>query len=102
MSILDDDTAEVDTVLRTTHGLAVLEDVHTREDTVVSLDDLVASLDVETDAFDDRRRLAVRLHHVTLPTLDEAGVIDYDATDRLVESGDGELVDQVLDLLREN
>lgn len=102
MSILDDDSTALDTVLTTEHGIAVLEDVHTREADIVSLDELVASLHDEVEAFDGRNRLAVRLHHVTLPMLDEAGAIDYDAADHRVEPQDGELVSQVIELLHEN
>lgn len=100
MSILDDNTAELETVLRTRHGLVVLEDVHTRDDATVPLDEIVTSLDVESDAFDDRHQLAVRLHHVTLPKLDEAGVLEYDLEDRLIECQDGEQVGQLLALLQ--
>lgn len=101
MSTLDDAISELDTVLTTKHGPAVLKDVHDRDDDVVSLDELVASLHAKGE-FDGRNRLAVRLHHVTLPKLEESGAIEYDAADHLVESRDGELVSLVVDLLQEN
>lgn len=102
MSILDDNTTEWDLVLTTSHGLAVLEDVHSREEPVVSLDELASSLDAESDASDSRRRLAVHLHHVTLPELDEAGVLDYDASDHRIEYQERELTTEFLDLLQED
>ncbi len=45
--------------------------------------------------------LAVRLHHVHLPMLDAAGVIDYDANEALVSYNDNPLVPLVVDVLRD-
>ena len=99
MSLLDDDAAAIDTILTTKHGRAVLKNIHSREDEIVSLDELAAALPAD-EAVDDRQRLTVRLHHDTLPKLDDAGAIHYDATDCRIESHDGELACRVVELLQ--
>lgn len=98
MSISDDYRDELEYVLTTRHGLAVLEDIYRRENDVVSLDELVASLHADSEPVDDRDRLAARLHHVTLPKLAQCGAIDYNAAERYVESEDEKLLSQITDL----
>lgn len=102
MSIWDDYRDELRYVLTTRHGRAVLEDIHRREDDVVSLDELVVSLHADSETVDGRDQLAERLHHVTLPKLEEFGAIDYNATARRIESQDGELLAQVANRLPMN
>jgi hypothetical protein len=58
--------------------LAVLHDSETR--TRSALATAVAERDDET-----AERVETRLHHVHLPVLDEAGIVDYDPQTELVE-----------------
>lgn len=55
----------------------LLQWVHRNDDRTVSLDDLVRRL-TESDVGDEHG-LRVALHHVHLPKLDAADVVDYDA-----------------------
>lgn len=47
-------------------------------ETVASLDDLVDHVVEATTGEPDRERIATQLHHVSLPKLDDAGVVEYD------------------------
>lgn len=96
---LPDDASAIGTVLATKHGRAVLENIHSREDEIVSLDELAAALRAD-EATDGRQQLTLRLHHATLPKLDDAGAIQYDAVDCRIESHDTELASRVVDLLQ--
>ena len=49
------------------------------EDDVASVEDLVDALVDHDESVDDRRHIAIKLHHVALPKLAEAGFIEYDA-----------------------
>ena len=65
-------------------------DVLSERDTPVALDDLAAAVaareTTESDPGADAvNRTAISLHHVHLPRLADAGVVEYDATDRRVD-----------------
>ncbi|WP_458210513.1 DUF7344 domain-containing protein [Haladaptatus sp. NG-SE-30] len=49
------------------------------DDDVASVEDLVDELIDHDETADDRRRIAIKLHHVALPKLAAAGFIEYDA-----------------------
>lgn len=55
---------------------AVRRYFRTHSTAVATLDDLAATIGDERD--EPQRRVAIRLHHVTLPKLADAGVLDYD------------------------
>lgn len=67
-------------VLADRHRRATLGYLRKSSDDVVSFGTLVtyiAESDVESDGH-DRGQLAVRLHHVTVPRLADAGLVEYD------------------------
>lgn len=59
-----------------------LESLRSREDTATTLTALAC--DTSTHERGRRSDAAVRLHHVTLPKLDGAGLVEYDAAERTV------------------
>ena len=65
-----------------------------------SVDDLATALARRTHA--DDTRVAVRLHHVALPKLDDVGVVDYDARTRTVRYHGHARLDQVQECLLES
>ncbi|MFC6837748.1 hypothetical protein ACFQHK_14735 [Halomarina ordinaria] len=71
-----------------------------REETNTELAVLADEL-ADADADAERDRVAVRLHHVHLPKLDDAGVLTYDAATRTVErEGAADRLDPYLMLAR--
>lgn len=59
----------------------------------VSVAGLAADLVEDADEPVDVDRAQVRLHHVALPKLDDAGLVDYDADERVVATtGEADLV----------
>jgi len=77
-----------------------------REDPVTTRDDLADVLrrvdsdsESDTDGETRRRRFAVELHHIHLPALADAGVIEYDPDDGTVVYRPDERVERLLDAL---
>lgn len=88
--------------------LAVLVDERCREalthlggrsDGATSLAALAS--DCGDDAVGGRADPAVRLHHVTLPKLDDVGLVDYDADGRTVRYLAGEDTERWLDRIED-
>lgn len=48
-------------------------------ETATEVDDLVAYILAQDGTLDDPERIAIQFNHVTLPKLDEAGLLEYDA-----------------------
>lgn len=72
---------------------------------VIDLDDLadiVAEREVEAELADDvtehRRRVAIDLHHKSLPKLDEAAVLDYDARSHTIRYWNDDRIPAYLEL----
>lgn len=78
----------------------VLASLSAGSDDVVSLNELVDGVVSGSDGR-DAERVAIRLHHVSLPKLDEAGVLDYDAEENVVRYSPTPDVESLLDYLRE-
>lgn len=85
MRITVNDGAVFDIVAddRRAHVVRVLADAPEK---TLALDRLVERVARRADGGDllERDRIAVRLHHVDLPKLSDAGVVEYDADDRTV------------------
>ncbi|MDG5775706.1 hypothetical protein VB773_16775 [Haloarculaceae archaeon H-GB2-1] len=64
----------------------VLHQLVASEDDVASAADLVDELVDHDETADDRRHIAVKLHHVALPKLAVAGFIEYDARTQTVRA----------------
>ncbi|MWG35707.1 DUF7344 domain-containing protein [Halomarina oriensis] len=92
--------SEAVTTPTTDEALALLTDVHRRRVLVSLLDDDI--VDPETTLLGDDCP-AVELHHVHLPKLDEADVVDWDRDGGFVHRGDRyESIRPLLELLAEN
>lgn len=67
----------------------VVADVLAEESSAVTLGELTAAVEARetggTGSVDAERALEIQLHHVHLPLLDEAGVLDYDPDANRVE-----------------
>ena len=78
-----DDEQEVDdglvAALGDEHQRKVLRHFQNSQTAVASVDELVESLNDPECPSLARNRIAVRLHHVTLPKLADTGVIEYDS-----------------------
>lgn len=90
--------------------LATLADEHRRQvvryfqtdgNTVASVDDLVEHVAGWEVSASDRERLAVTLHHVTLPRLDAAGVVEYDARSHTARYREAPSLERLLTLATE-
>lgn len=66
-------------VLASPYRREVLRALTTGEDEVVPIEDLIEDLIDHDETADDRNHIAIKLHHMALPKLAEAGFIDYDA-----------------------
>lgn len=66
-------------VLSSAYRRQVLRSLVAGADDGASLGELTEALVDHDETADDRDRLAIRLHHVTLPKLAAAGFIEYDA-----------------------
>ncbi|UTF52964.1 DUF7344 domain-containing protein [Natronosalvus rutilus] len=71
-------------VLASAYRRQVLRYLVAGEDDVASVENLVDELLSQDEITDDRRHVAIELHHVALPKLAEAGFIEYDARTRTV------------------
>lgn len=68
----------------------ILLDIFDGRSTAVELDELaagVAAREAEADATDEEtvERIRTALHHVHLPKMDDAGVVDYDPSAHRIE-----------------
>lgn len=68
-------------------------------DGVASVDEITDALTTEADT--DTEDVAVRLHHVILPQLSEAGVVAFDRDDEQVRYAGGSFVTELIDWLRD-
>lgn len=59
------------------YSYRVLQYFRTSSTSVATVDDLAAGISEQQD--EAQKRVAIRLHHVTLPKLADSGVIEYDA-----------------------
>jgi len=79
----EDDEREADdsmvAALTDEHQRKVLRHFQNIQTTVASVDELVESLHNPEGPSLARNRIAVRLHHVTLPKLADTGVLEYDS-----------------------
>lgn len=71
-------------VLANPYRRQVLQSLTADEDDVASVEGLVEELSDHDEVTDDRTRIAIKLHHVALPKLAEAGFIEYDARTQAV------------------
>lgn len=84
------DATEVDellTVLANQECRAIVGYFQDTSEDVASIDDLLSQVrDGEPDEGDSREKqsVATRLHHSTLPRLEDTGIIDYDVRSRTV------------------
>lgn len=91
--------------LSTRHRRRVVRHLAATPDGVASLDELVEHVgagdgaDGAGDDGDDRQRRQVRLHHVALPRLADAGILEYDARSDTVRYTGDEDAEAVLGLL---
>lgn len=81
----------------------VLEALHQKPETPMSVGDLADHVLTRDPDADDRDRVLVGLHHKILPRLADDGAIDFDTRTETVRYQGGELVDSLLaGLDREN
>lgn len=71
-------------VLANTYRRQALRYLVAGEDAVTSVEELVDELIDHDETADDRRHIAIRLHHVALPKLAEAEFIEYDVQTQTV------------------
>lgn len=69
--------------------------------TVASVGDLVAYTLAQNGTQADPVRIVVKFHHVTLPLLDDAGLLDFDRRNNCVRYQENPLVEEVLSLVAE-
>lgn len=62
---------------------------------VASLEELVDAIPRD-ERTDDRNRVVLRLHHVTLPKLEDAGIVEYDTRSNTVRYRGNPLLDRCL------
>lgn len=85
-------TSTLCSVLADTHCRQVLDYSRATETDVATLDELVEHAVASDDTTTDRERTAVRFHHVTLPKLADAEVLEYDPRQRDVRfTGDANI-----------
>ena len=80
--------------LSTERRRTVLYFFHRSSEDVASVGDLVDHVAARND--DDRKHVAIGLHHVTLPRLGEAGVVEYDSRSRTVRYREVPMVETLL------
>lgn len=66
-------------------------------DGVASLSELADGVAVRSPAVEDREGARIRLHHVALPQLADAGMIDYDPRSETVRYYGGPALEALLD-----
>lgn len=70
-------------------------------DDVASVSELTRHVTKHCADAHNREQVAVNLHHVGLPKLEEAGVLEYDSRSNTVRYHPGSKVETLLDCLRE-
>ncbi|MFC6825411.1 DUF7344 domain-containing protein [Halopelagius fulvigenes] len=75
----------------------------------MSLETLAAEVVAEREGIcpsevgdDERRTAAVKLYHVHLPKLDEAGLVSFDPEERTVSRTTGGVAEQTVQILQES
>ena len=79
----------------------VLQYFRSSSETVTPVEDLIAYTLAQDGAPDDPERIAVKFHHATLPMLDDAGFLEYDARSDYVRYRENPQVEEVLRLVTE-
>jgi hypothetical protein len=92
--------ARLDALSGTRRRLVVHYFVTTGRD-AAPVEDVVSHLVEREGTAGDRERTLVGLHHVTLPKLEEAGVVEYDARTETVRYRGDPLVEECLRLVIE-
>lgn len=90
---------ELLTALANAHCRAVLRYFRDAPEPTTTVTALARQL-TDTDRTTDRE--AIRLHHRTLPRLDDAGLLDYDPVDHTVRYQPTERVVSLLDMVEEH
>jgi hypothetical protein len=83
-------------ILTTDRRRAILRYLRTTDDNVVSHDDLIDHVVEQDIGGNDRERVAVDLRHISLPKLEEVGLIEYDTRSETVRYRGHPLVDCLL------
>ncbi|WP_158055397.1 DUF7344 domain-containing protein [Halorussus halophilus] len=73
-----DRIGELCAVLADARRRQVLHHLYTSEDETATVEDLADSLVTLDCCSSDSDHVSLRLHHVTLPKLDDAGLVEYD------------------------
>lgn len=74
----------------------VIKYLRSAPDGVASFEELINY--VSTESSDSaRERIQTRLHHVSLPKLDKAGLIDYDSRSQIVRYHANSVVDELVE-----
>jgi len=76
---------ELVAALANEHRRRVLRYFQETQTAVTSVDELVESINDPERPSRTRNRLAIRLHHVTLPKLADTGVLEYDSQLHIAE-----------------
>ena len=101
---LDATTEELNTLIRTItdeHARQVVTYFRETDETVVAFDDLVEYAAGNAGLPYDRDRIAIRLHHASLPNLAAGGVVEYDPGSQTVDFLDHSALDDVVALVDE-
>lgn len=96
----DDKPERVDTlhhILAGEYRRAVLQYLVSTEDGVASIESLIDHIVEEENLADSREDVALRFHHVTLPKLAHAGLIEYDQRSATVRYRDDPLFEDKLE-----
>lgn len=94
----------IDTVFRVLadrNRRAILRYLHTRSTDMTSIDDLAHHLATVNDSFRDHHQSKALLHHAVLPTLEEAGAVEYDGRSETVRYREDPVLNEVLDRIDE-
>lgn len=89
----DDSTDALFSALANKRRRHVLQYFQSSSDDVASLEELVDAVPRD-ERTDGRKRVALRLHHVTLPKLEDAGLLEYDARSNTVRYRGNPLLDR--------
>ena len=83
------------------HRRSVVQYFQHTPDDVATIDDLATFVLDPDAAVEESDRVALRLHHVALPTLERRGVVEYDPGSGLVRYHGVSRLERYLDLLAE-
>lgn len=76
---------------------AVLRYLHSSGDDTASVDELIEFVHASDAQPDDRKQIAIRLHHAALPKLADLGLLNYDAKTGTVRYTGHPLLSELLD-----